>query len=336
MKYLLASATVLFLMSCQAQEQSEWAQWTKYPNNPVYTSADSGFAAADPSVFREGDTYYLYYTDVDNSVGATIISLATSKDGLEWSYRGRLLEVSKTSWDAALETAAIWKEEGKSYHLFYIGYKPNEYPPQGHYPADLGLAFADSPTGDFEKASASPVLTRSSGWYDSDLMASQDIIKVGETYYMIYVGHCYENCQAPVSPGVVIVGATSTDLIHWTKHKTPVLTGNPQLPWMAGYVAEPALLAGPNGKFYLFFTAFSSWEENTPTVIGVAEGDTPFGPWQINPEPVIIGTEGWEVAWTGAPDVLLEGDIVKLWYFGMDEQGFLKIGHATAPWPLRK
>jgi predicted GH43/DUF377 family glycosyl hydrolase len=336
MKFLLMLFFVFLTISCQAREQREWAKWLKHPNNPVYTSADSGFAASDPSVLFEGGTYFLYYTDVDNSLGATIISLATSTEGTKWSYQGRLLEANKANWDAAHETAAIWKEEGKPYQLFYSGYQPKTYPPEGFYPADIGLAHSKGTAGPFETLGAEPFIARTLGWYDNDMMASPDITKVEDTYYMVYAGHCYQNCQTPVSPGVVILGATSPDLITWTKLEQPVLQANADIPWMAGFVAEPALLAAPNGKYYLFFTAFADWEEGTPAMIGVAESDTPFGPWQVNPEPIIAGTENWEIAWAGAPDVLLEDGVIKLWYSASDEQGVLSIGYATAPWPLRQ
>ena len=323
--------TAFLLLGYQANSQSNgWAVWTKHPE-PIYESPDSGFAASDPSVFIEDNTYYLYYTDVDNAVGATIISLATSLDGLEWSFARRLLEVHKSNWDAAHESAAIWKEEDKPYHLFYIGYKPNDYPPVGFYPADIGVALSENVMGEFKKLRREQILMRSSTWYDSDMIASPDIIKVGETYIMVYAGHCYENCNAPA--GVRLLGATSTDLVHWTKHEEPILEANSKIPWMAGFVAEPALLAAPNGKYYLFFTAFADWE-NTPPVIGIAESDTPFGPWEINPEPILTGTEDWESAWVGAPDVLLEGNTVKMWYMGVDNKGYYRIGYATAPWPL--
>jgi predicted GH43/DUF377 family glycosyl hydrolase len=330
MKYLLI-VVMMFSLTCQAQAQGEWIQWTKR-SEPVYSSPDSGFAASDPSVLYEADTYYLYYTDVDNSVGATIISLATSPDGLEWTFQQRLLEVDKTHWDAAHESATIWKEVTQPYHLFYMGYQPKDYPPQNFYPADLGLALSENTAGKFEPNDA-PLLVRSEGWYDSDMIASPDIIKVGETYYLVYAGHCYENCQS--SAGVRLLGATSTDLIRWTKHDSPVLEATPNIPWMAAFVAEPALLVAPNGKFYLFFTAFADWESDQP-VIGLAEGETPFGPWEINPEPILVSTQDWESAWVGAPDVLLEKGVVKMWYMAVDEAGYYRIGYATAPWPLRR
>jgi hypothetical protein len=103
---------------------------------------------------------------------------------------------------------------------------------------------------------------------------------------------------------------------------------------MVGFVGEPALLAAPNGKYYLFFTAFVDGD-GTPPVIGLAESDTPFGPWEINPEPILVGTEDWERAWVGAPDVLLEGDTVKMWYMGVSQDGYYRIGYATTSWPLR-
>ena len=330
MRQIILVAISLIFVSSQVQGLGQWVRWTKN-TEPVYESADSGFAASDPSILHDGDTYYLYYTDVDSEIGATIISLATSSDGLEWSFQKRLLEVNTSNWDAAHESAAIWKEEGKPEYLFYIGYKPKEYPPEGFYQADLGLAVSENAKGDFEKPSDEPILTRSSTWYDSDMIASPDIIKVGETYHMVYAGHCYKNCQAPA--GVRLLGATSADLVHWIKHEVPVLEANPEIPWMAGFVAEPALLAALNGNYYLFFTAFADWE-GTPPVIGLAESDTPFGPWEVNPEPILVGTEDWEGAWVGAPDVLLEDNLVKMWYMGVDKEGYYGIGYATAPWPL--
>ncbi len=327
MKYFLIYGLFILLMIGVAQE-GDWAQWKKHVD-PVYESPDSGFAASDPSVLFEDGRYLLYYTDVDNRAGATIISLATSQDGLEWSYQKRLLELDKTKWDAAHESAAIWKENGKPYHLFYIGYQPKEYPPQGFYSADLGLAVSENAAGDFGVL-PEPILERSRGWYDSDMIASPDIIKVRQIYYMIYTGHCYENCVEPA--GVRLLGATSTDLIHWTKHDAPVLEADPDIPWMAGYVAEPALLE-VKGKFYLFFTAFADWE-NTPPLIGLAQSETPFGPWDINPEPIVVATEDWENAWVGAPYVLLQGDTVEMWYMGVSKEGVYQIGYASSILPL--
>jgi len=47
--------------------------------------------------------------------------------------------------------------------------------------------------------------------------------------------------------------------------------------------------------------------------------------------PLIIGTNDWEDILIGAPCVIYDESLYKMWYSGLDEDGYASIGHATSP-----
>jgi hypothetical protein len=130
---------------------------------------------------------------------------------------------------------------------------------------------------------------------------------------MIYAGHCYTNCQSGY--GNTLLAATSSDGITWSKLNNPVLEGDSSgADWTRDGVADPGLVQGPDSQWYLFFTGLKD-EERT---MGVAVGQTPFGPWDVNPEPLFSPGPGkFDSAGDLAPFVFIEGDLVRMWFLGM-------------------
>jgi hypothetical protein len=133
---------------------------------------------------------------------------------------------------------------------------------------------------------------------------------------------------------VYLLGATSTDGRRWTKRPGHLLEGAAMPAFFKDHAAEPELVKGPDGAFYLFYTALQG---ERPHMIGVARGDSPFGPWTFMPEPAVTtaGT-GANDAEVVAPSVVIDGDKVRMWFSGFRKAGGPAIGifYAEAAWPL--
>jgi predicted GH43/DUF377 family glycosyl hydrolase len=261
------------------------------------------------------------------------LCLAESADGFAWQnvptgdpvdgliLRGRLGE-----WDEHLETSHLSKLGG-TYRLFYSGYRDQGYPIPG-FPGFLGLALSTDGQS-FARGSPAPVLQPTPGWHDNDAIFSPTVLSVDGTHYMIYTGHCYTNCAE--EPGVRLLAATSPDGSTWTKVTEPVLTRSTEIAWMKDGAAEADLIQGPDGAFYLFFTGL----QDDRRVIGVARGASPFGPWQVNPEPIVQPTpDSFDQAGALSPEVIVEQGKARMWYLAFLVEGYPWIGYAEAVWPL--
>lgn len=92
-----------------------------------------GKSISDPRIIKDGNTYFMFYSGIDNR-GIERIGAATSSDLLRWKkYKGNpILNVSKNNWDKiSAARADIKKINGKIY-IFYSGRK--------HYFYDIGMA----------------------------------------------------------------------------------------------------------------------------------------------------------------------------------------------------
>jgi len=334
----------LTLPAAHAGSRVEWARWTKH-GPPVW----EGWAiAADPSILEDDGVFRMFYTGWLPGPDRTVLAEAVSPNGLDWSpalpVDGTnpvpvVLDGRPGEWDAQVETSFAIRRDGR-YLLYYCGY-PRSAEPVG--PGELGAASSKDGLH-FTRVSNEPLLRRSAGWYDNDAIFSPSLVwwkahsLEPEKAWLVYAGHCWTNCSQ-VSPGLRILGAASTDGVTWLKEDRPVaeapLAG---LGWTAGGVAEPDLVRGPDGLFYLFFSAFSG-EDGDTVQIGVARSPHPLGPWEADPQPIVATSDpgGWEGTEVIAPSVLVDGGKVRLWYHGFqkEEQDF-RIGYAETSWPLMR
>lgn len=316
--------------------QGKWSIWTRQLA-PSFSGQYS--VASDPSIVRDGDIYRMYHTGLDVKTLRTIICEATSKDGLSWEYvptgeeyKGMVLQGRSGKYDENLESCYVIKRDDE-YLMYFSGYRDKGDPPLELKGFPAALFLAKSTDGvNFKRVSDKAILKPTNGWYDNDAIYSPTVIEYNDELVMIYVGHCYTKYHKIKSPGVYLLAATSKDGVKWKKESTPVMRPGGELKWMQEGGAEPDLVKGPDGKYYLFFTGLYKEER----VIGVAWGDSPFGPWEINPNPIIKpGKKGsFDEHQVLAPFVIIEGDKVRMWYLGANKKEQLATGYAESKWPL--
>lgn len=302
----------------------------------VAAGAFSGeITAGDPSVLHDGSIWRLFYTDgIHQADGTnTVIAQAISTDGLTWTQIGGNMTsgivVAGSGGDTAnLEAATIFKA-GDSYVLLYSAYADTDGALSG-FPAALHAAVSTDGVN-FTAVAGGPVLAPTQGGYDNDAVYSPTVIAVSGGYLMLYCGHAYTDASAVGGAvGVRLLAATSTDGITWTKHDEPVLTADPALSWMSDGVAEPSLIQGPDGKWYLFFTGLHGDER----VIGIAVATDPLGPWEVAPAPIVTAATLGLPSGGGviAPEAELTDGVLRLWFGAVSPDGQQSIAYAEADW----
>ncbi len=114
-------------------------------------------------------------------------------------------------------------------------------------------------------AGASPSATYRNPLLPDVEMADPHVIKVDRTYYLYATTH-----------GRAYEVFTSTNLVHWTR-KTEVFADPRRGLWAPDVFHDVAR----SGRFYLYYTANTQNPPKGPgdKVVGVAEGDSPLGPF---------------------------------------------------------
>jgi predicted GH43/DUF377 family glycosyl hydrolase len=334
--------TIPALALCMLATASALAAARSAPGAPFSKRSQAVFRgqfglAGDPSVVKDAASFRMCYTCPDPERKRVAICLATSRTGTIWRAatgfgdtraKGLVLRGADGTWNENVETCDLVRDADGDL-LYYAGYQQQNADGMG-LSAALGVARAAG-NGTFVPVGAAPVLEPTPGWYDHDALFSPTVVRDQGTWSMVYAGHCYSDC--PAGTGVFLLGATSADGLSWQKLPAPVLAPLPGYPWMHDGVAEPALLRGDDGAYYLFFTGLHDDER----VIGAARGPSPFGPWDVSPLPFVVPTFFFERSGVLAPSVLLDGGTVRMWYLGTRpaRRGLrYAIGYATARWPL--
>lgn len=349
MKKNIISCLLLFPMfisflnaGCETEESTDSSSsgFTK-TSIPVW----EGFTVAgDPSVIRDGNMLYMYYTtfNPDDSDGNVEISVVVSEDGISWDYapidpvgtenpETVALESNPDGWDCILETNDVIKI-GDEFFIYYSGYEPENSSSIGIARAEIGVA-RSTDGFKFERFLDEPVLARSTNGNDNTALFSPTVVEFEGIFYMVYTGWCLpeDNCEVDV-PAFQLLGATSEDGINWVKREEPVLSGDDIDFEFVEAVFEASLIEGPDGFFYLFFTAD---DEESNATFGVARSENPFGPWDVFSEPVILPDAPVDLDEIVAPDVVIENDEFRMWYSAVlgDFDDF-QINYAEADFPL--
>jgi len=235
----------------------------KYVHNPVLRPLndvaweENGIFTG--SVLKDGELYYLYYSGTHPAPpakdqppeGITRAGVATSKDLRTWD-RGPnnpiLQEGAPGSWDRALQVGCVVRAPDKRYALLYDGFNGKRW-------GGVGVAYAKSPLGPFEKYSGNPVLTNGkAGDFDGEHVHLHTCLQLDDgRYALLYTG--FGMAQEPSKQRAGDQGglAFSNDLVHWTKFEgNPVLAFAPVGTFYDEHLRPKGILK--RGEwYYLFF-----------------------------------------------------------------------------------
>ena len=308
-----------------------WSSWSKRVL-PVHAGASS--LVGDPSVMHDGSVYRMFYSCYDPRRKGPAVCQGTSIDGIDWRdvavsgpLPGRMIETRPGQWDDTHETPFAMKFRGE-YLLYFSGYR-NRGGFFKSFPAFLGLAVSRDGVK-FERVGDEPILKGTPGGYDSDAVFSPSIVEHEGQLVMLYTGYCFDTCKR--DKGVYLMAATSSNGRDWVKRDKPVMS-KADLPKTKDGAAEAEIVKGPDGLFYLFMSLLYGEQGHE---IGVARSTTPYGPWDIAPEPIVRkSANGFDDIGPIAPSVLIEGDTVRMWFHGFSKRKTIQIGYAEAAWPLR-
>jgi len=320
--YTIFTLVLLFVFTSSLMGQIDW---TKHPDNPVFTDTTgewaSGFAFA-PYVIIIDSTYHMWYCSADGSM-IVRIGYATSSDGITWEpYANNLvLDVGLAeSWEPTRVSDPTIIYDGSTFHMWYTGMKEtNPY-------WNESIGYATSPDGiTWTKYVDNPVLEKGPpGSWDDTQIWHCSVYYDGMTFHMWYSGRSSNNSRQ-------IGYATSSDGISWEKYEgNPVLRAGSSLNWDYPEVRLPRVLVDGT-TYHMFYTA-GLWHEWR---IGYATSADGINWTKYVNNPVLDkGQPGsWDTYYIMNTSVILDtaSSIFRMWYHGGARRFDAHIGYATAP-----
>ena len=230
---------------------------------PVPARAEAGFAnpidvlLADPFIYREGDTYYLYGT---SSVSGLYVW--TSEDLINWRMRGHAISRTAESWSRMHFWAPeLFKHKG-TYYLHYTVLGRGEAGERGD--RRIVLARADSPLGPFTEYKAP--------WYDPGISTIDSHVFKDDDGKM----YLYEvSTGTPEDNTFNINVRRLNDQLEPEEKATFCI--KPDFRWEGGMVNEGPFILKKDDTYVLTYSANGYHDPNY--CLGIATSKSPMGPW---------------------------------------------------------
>lgn len=220
---------------------------------------------ADPFIYHEGKTYYLYATAAGDG-----LLVWTSENLVDWQLRGHAFRRTRESWSRQHFWAPeLFKHNGKYYlHYTAVGGEGDE--PKMRR---IVLSESDSPLGPFKESKA-PWFDPKQSTIDSHVFKDDD----GQLYlYSVYTGELFERKFQ------INVRKLDKDL---NPSKDVTICISPSLPWEGNYVNEGPFVLKHNGLYVLTYSANGYHDPNY--CVGFATSKSPLGPWTKFPDRAIL------------------------------------------------
>ncbi len=273
---------------------------------PVLSPGPSGeWDSSDvlnPSVVYHDRQFWNFYSGFDGSVWST--GLATSRDGIDWTRRGRVLAPDAGSWDRgyiAANGSALWRN-GEFLYWYEAGDHDG--------PKRIGLA--RSPDGLHFRKESQPVLDVGpyQSW-DERAVADPYVIEAGGWLYMYYLGQ-----DRAVPPHQRIGVARSRDGVSWER-----LRSNPIVdmaaPGSGGMdengAGEPAVFVW-GGYYRMLITGRDAHEHRSLAALWSNDGIH----WNRQPQ-VFSGDQPWNRTVLCDPAVVVDAGDARVWFGGGDQ-----------------
>ena len=290
---------------------SRETDWQCSPANPVFRdflTTENYQVASDGHIFYgdDGSLYMIYSGSFEVYPGPSI-KLARGTSWTNWSVAKPLLfETGPSGKDIHKETSFYRRANDGKHQIYYIGYAEelNEDTGDG-YEAEIYLAEADNLEGPYVQQTTPIVPKGMIAGKNVYTMTSPSVVEYNGTLYIAFIG--WNDSPERVTE-VWVIGATSYDDGRtWSNFKlvdTPI--------GMEGQVTK-----APDGTF----VAVRTDEFDGSEAIYYATASHPFGPWEANPEPIIVKSgadlEKHEVI---APQITFDPQTGKefLYYTGAD------------------
>ena len=275
MKKYLTTITLLSLFVCCSQEKD-----TK-------TTAEvqsQNIFLADPTIFYNKETYYLYgTTSGDNAKFGEGFLVYTSSDLKKWSgpagaQNGLALKKGDSFGDKGFWAPQILEYNKK----FYMIYTANE---------NIAIAVSDSPLGPFKSESKKPII-ETGKQIDPFIFIDEDGKK-----YLYHVR---------LTNGNRIFVAEINDDLQSIKLETLTECISGTLPWENTQNTDWPVTEGPtvvkhNGLYYLIYSANDF--RNIDYAVGYATSKSPLGPWEKATDSPIISRKNTNQNGIGHGDV---------------------------------
>lgn len=326
MKKLLTLLLTLGLLPVFVTTTEAQTVWTKSPSNPVLSPGafngitvygidgafDSRYALSPSVIFKNG-LYKMWYVGFENIwTGRYTIGYAVSEDGVAWNaYIKNPVLSAGSGW----ESSQIWLSVVTPDLVMYYS---------GSDGARWSVGVATSTDGlHWTKYSNNPILNigNTGDWDDANVWGVS-VIKMGPSDYRMW----YSGNRAT---GQTKIGyATSTNGLQWTKYQgNPVLAPSSDV-WESQKVYVPRVIYA-NGVFHMFYLGSSS---SNNTQIGYAFSSDGIQWTKYSNNPVLtVGSSGdWDSFSLIDHCVILQEDVLRIWYGGRSTQVNWHIGLATA------
>lgn len=264
--------------------------------------------AKDPAVARLGDTYFLYFSTLDETDPEKFrIGIATSQDLENWKFQ-TLIPLEGDCEKNGVAAPGAWTKDGVI-HLFYQTYGNGKKDAICHAYSEDGIHFTRNTTN--------PIFSPDTDWccgraIDADLVEFQNRLYL----YFVTRDHSFVTQMIGVAYTVLPSDFTKDT---WTQAKAEACIC-PALPWEKSCAEAPAAIK-QNGKIYLFYGGAYNCE---PQQIGVAVSENAIDFTRVKNTPFYPnGPEGsWNSCESGHPYVFRDKDShIHLFYQGSPDMG---------------
>lgn len=241
---------------------------------------DTEISLADPTIFYENATYYLYGTGAPDG-----FKVYTSTNLRDWTCAVGKKDGYALHKDDSYGTSGFWAPQVfKREDTYYLAYTANE---------QLAIAKSDSPLGPFKQSEK--------GHFSGDTKQIDPYIFVDQGKAYIYYVRLNEGNRLYVAEMQSDLQDIKVETVTPCVHATEPWENTANAPWL---VTERPTVIKRGELYYLLYSANDY--RNTDYAVGYATAKHPMGPWTKYPKNPIISRQQLGINGTGHGDLFLD------------------------------